>query len=358
MRWSGAINDAYETTGTTNRQVYSNEANRQRVMTSNKIEMYVDQNYYKIRSGVAIDQDGVTVTGGKHVTIQSGGVFNVDSTNFKISSSLKRMVAGSWQFDDYGMIYKKSTDIVGFEIADSNFSDADKSGIYYHYSEVYIPEESRYIHRGDLYVRTTYRDDYNVFYSSDINIFTTYIYGYGVTTTIRPVSSYTSFIGDETYSFSYGYIDAINTKHIRTMTPNSGEYLTIGLGGTPFDDIFVNNIHRGDSATNACIGSVSKPFEYAWINNIYGAFKYSGLGTSPNLNNQKTNGNYTFSHWSFSPATNIPTGLEQGSYTLEVISSSSYIYQRIIGYNYIYTRRYDTSSSTWSSWYKFTGTAV
>lgn len=102
MRWSGAINDAYETTGTTNRQVYSSEANKQRVLTSKEIKMYVDDNYYKIRSGIAITPEGVTVTGGKFIKIESGGVFDVQSTNFSISSNDKRMVCGNNSFDATG----------------------------------------------------------------------------------------------------------------------------------------------------------------------------------------------------------------------------------------------------------------
>ena len=99
MRWSGAINDAYETTGTTNRQVYSSEASKQRSITSNKIEMYVteaednmknytdgevtdalntvDQNYYKIRSGIAITVDGVTISGSKYINIESGSKIDI-----------------------------------------------------------------------------------------------------------------------------------------------------------------------------------------------------------------------------------------------------------------------------------------
>jgi len=104
MRWSGAINDAYETTGTTNRQVYSSEANKQRVLTSKEIKMYVDDNYYKIRSGITIAPEGVTVTGGKFIKIESGGVFDVQSSNFSISSATKEMVCGGNAFNETGFL--------------------------------------------------------------------------------------------------------------------------------------------------------------------------------------------------------------------------------------------------------------
>ena len=155
MRWSGAINDAYETTGTTNRQVYSSEANKQRVMTSNKIEMYVteleeeiDSNYYKIRSGISITSAGVTISGGKYINIESGSnidiksggnfniasgghmnvnasgtlaltgatvsitsgsTFDVSATNFEINSTGKYLKAGNWTFNDNGAKYSSGS---------------------------------------------------------------------------------------------------------------------------------------------------------------------------------------------------------------------------------------------------------
>lgn len=125
MRWSGAINDAYETTGSTNRQVYSSEANKQRVLTSQEIKMYVDDNYYKIRSGIAITPQGVTISGGTYINIESGskidiknggdldiesgGDINVKSgSNVNVKSGGKVSVESGGNLDDSGSINVKS----------------------------------------------------------------------------------------------------------------------------------------------------------------------------------------------------------------------------------------------------------
>lgn len=91
MHWDSSINDEYETTGNNERAIYTSEKSKQKVIESNKIELYVgelrdevDQNYYKVRSGIAIKPEGIEISGGKYVKIKSGGSFVVDSGNFEI----------------------------------------------------------------------------------------------------------------------------------------------------------------------------------------------------------------------------------------------------------------------------------
>lgn len=108
MRWSGAINDAYETTGTTNRQIYSSEANKQRVLTSKEIKMYVDDNYYKIRSGITIAPEGVTISGGRFINITSpSGSVLIDGNGVDITGSkyihLQADTNNKWYIDDQGL---------------------------------------------------------------------------------------------------------------------------------------------------------------------------------------------------------------------------------------------------------------
>ena len=57
---------------------------------------------YTIQSGVAITANGVEITGGKYVKIMSGGVFEVDSTNFKVQSQNNLMQTGDWRMTDDG----------------------------------------------------------------------------------------------------------------------------------------------------------------------------------------------------------------------------------------------------------------
>lgn len=108
MRWSGAINDAYETTGTTNRQIYSSEANKQRVLTSKEIKMYVDDNYYKIRSGITIAPEGVTISGGRFINITSpSGSVLIDGNGVDITGSkyihLQADANNKWYIDNQGL---------------------------------------------------------------------------------------------------------------------------------------------------------------------------------------------------------------------------------------------------------------
>lgn len=76
MRWNGSVNDSYETTANKQRALYSNDATRQRNMTSKKIEMYVGDKYYQKRSGIAIEQEGVLIEGGQYVQIKAGHEFD------------------------------------------------------------------------------------------------------------------------------------------------------------------------------------------------------------------------------------------------------------------------------------------
>lgn len=79
MLWNGGCNDFYECTGQSEREDVSN----------NVAEEYRrDGKYYRVRSGVDIADDGVTVSGGKFVKINSGGVFEVQSQNLDINSVL------------------------------------------------------------------------------------------------------------------------------------------------------------------------------------------------------------------------------------------------------------------------------
>lgn len=65
---------------------------------------------YTIQSGVAITANGVEITGGKYVKIMSGGIFEVDSTNFKVQSQNNLMQTGDWRMtnDGFAGIWKDS----------------------------------------------------------------------------------------------------------------------------------------------------------------------------------------------------------------------------------------------------------
>ena len=108
MRWNGAIVDEYETTGQKDRAVYTSDKNKQKVLTNKEIKLYVDGNFYGVKSGIDIKEEGVEISGGKYVKIKSGGSFVVDSGNFEIDAE------GNATFG--GELTSPSGDIGGFTI--------------------------------------------------------------------------------------------------------------------------------------------------------------------------------------------------------------------------------------------------
>ena len=104
-----------------------------------------DPDKYTVRSGIDIKAAGVEVTGGKYVKIQSGGTFDVDATNFKISSTDKEMISGNWSFNDDGSVFNSdisgTAEKVSFGVGRpaSNIDNSKYScGLCYEYSYVVI----------------------------------------------------------------------------------------------------------------------------------------------------------------------------------------------------------------------------
>jgi len=72
-----------------------------------EITLEVGNKYDKV-SGITINSSGIDIVGDKYVKIESGGRFNVDAENFKISSYLKKIVVGDWTLGQHGL-YKEGT---------------------------------------------------------------------------------------------------------------------------------------------------------------------------------------------------------------------------------------------------------
>lgn len=76
MKWNGATNDNYETTGQKKRAVYSNEADKQKVMNSREIKLIVNGKYYEVQSGIVIDENGVEISGNQYLMLQAGHIYD------------------------------------------------------------------------------------------------------------------------------------------------------------------------------------------------------------------------------------------------------------------------------------------
>lgn len=130
LTWQGSVVDVYETTGNKDRKM-NVDSGKQRIMTSKLIRLLTEDEFYHVQSGVSIEPDGITVSGGKYVKIESGGVFDVESTNFSISSENKRMETGDWTFDSTGAFHKLANRTDNFQIAHNSQKKAGAHGIFY-----------------------------------------------------------------------------------------------------------------------------------------------------------------------------------------------------------------------------------
>ena len=80
LHWNGGCRDVYERTGNIHRTDMT-EAVMNRYAEGGRLS-----NKYTVRSGVDITDEGVTISGGKFLKLISGGVFDLQSTNFVIDS--------------------------------------------------------------------------------------------------------------------------------------------------------------------------------------------------------------------------------------------------------------------------------
>lgn len=146
MSWNGFINDEYTTTGQKVRDAYTSDANKQKILNTKEIKLIVNGKYYETQSGIVIDENGVSVFGGKYVDIMSGSsfkvesggnidiqgsgtlaltgssvsissdsTFDVDATNFKIDSTNKYIKTEEWKLEPKGLtadLYYSSTNYV------------------------------------------------------------------------------------------------------------------------------------------------------------------------------------------------------------------------------------------------------
>lgn len=108
MIWNGALSDGYETTGQLNRAEV-NPTNMAKLSEGGKYKLVmqqislVAQNKYDKQSNIQILPEGIEVSGGEYVKIISGGIFDVDATNFKIDSVNKLFNTGNWYFTEDGL---------------------------------------------------------------------------------------------------------------------------------------------------------------------------------------------------------------------------------------------------------------
>ena len=87
----------------------------------------------KVASGGAIDMhaSGTLELTGSTVSIKSGSTFDVQSTNFEISSTNKQMVCGSWTFNDVGAKFVDPNQNAPFQIASTADRQSGNAGVFF-----------------------------------------------------------------------------------------------------------------------------------------------------------------------------------------------------------------------------------
>ena len=104
--WKGSITDTLETTGNKDRApITSSNANK--VMNTESVRLFVEDRYYKQASGVAIDADGVTISGSKTIDIESGSSIDIESggeVNIKSGGEININSGGNLNLNSGGQL--------------------------------------------------------------------------------------------------------------------------------------------------------------------------------------------------------------------------------------------------------------
>lgn len=89
-----------------------------------------------IQNGKIYCKGDLEITSGKTLKIVSGGVMDVDTANFKISSANKKLQAGNWKLDDTGIEYVSNNSTEAFCIRQGIAWGDETTGIYHTLGDV------------------------------------------------------------------------------------------------------------------------------------------------------------------------------------------------------------------------------
>lgn len=119
MHVSASCTDRYEATGNVTRQTVSrqnkqklSQGGRYHIFRNDLKELYSElydpttgdiSIIQQLASELGLSASGIHIVGGKYVKIESGGVFDVDSTNFKLSSEDREMIVGDIHYTESGI---------------------------------------------------------------------------------------------------------------------------------------------------------------------------------------------------------------------------------------------------------------
>ena len=113
LSWHGSITDEYEVTGTRNWETVT-RANKAKIENQRLIKIYTEDEYYHIRSGIAIEPAGIEIDGSKYVDIKAGSELKVESggnVNIKSGGSLNVASGGNIDIHASGTLELTGTSV-------------------------------------------------------------------------------------------------------------------------------------------------------------------------------------------------------------------------------------------------------
>ena len=176
-----------------------------------------DPDKYTVYSGIDITSNGIDITGSKYVKIRSGGTFDVDSTNFKISSTdaeiqFGNLTDGRWQINGNGLFFAKEGPITGSHLSNTIRVSAANSFEFYFGEDVF----------GDFY---TYIMGSGKFYGYN---------SYVTTEPVGPDLGSTTYPWETLYVKNIAYADSNATYDMIKFKSGNAYGHGVGIGGGGF----------------------------------------------------------------------------------------------------------------------------
>ena len=265
--WNGSLTDNYEVTGQLVRAEVS--------VASVK---YISENtkYYNRQSGIDITPEGVDIRGDKFVKISSGGVFDVESDNFKIDSDNEIVEIGAWKFDNNGLsCLDTNYYTTGFRCGFSGFKDNKineySSGIY-NMANTAIGNDNQHRTSSVIFYSKSFDKDTKVFYKTGQVKFLYYGGGYSDGFALIPhrtsqydITKYYLGVGSNEFEATYTKGLFCSDGNLLIGESPTGLSMTYGAAGSGKALYPNNNYHD--------IGTSDHKWKYAYIDTV----NYSSL---------------------------------------------------------------------------------
>lgn len=312
-------------------------------------------------------QAGVKVAGytGSRISFYYNGseVFYIQAGKIYANNDLelgagKKVIIGNWTFDNKGVLFDNNEDMP-FIITDNDHGATVSGAAGIHFQKTQVGN----VKLGYIRIRTC-AEDQNSNYKNTYFEFITQIDENNdiikiFAPMVDPNNPVLSYIGTQTKVFNHAFIQNIRKVYSIMGTSNYAENVAIRPVDTDAASVqfrLTNNNGSKDLSIFKSSSADSLRFYGEFHGNVTGNVTGSVLyktTSETDFNNITETGEY----WvSLSSMTNKPSSVTTGTVLLEVDRlSSTCIQQRMFLFGNIYVRHY--YSSSWTSWYRFTGTA-